>query len=81
MPVRGLLTPSGEWQCDCDPRLPAIWLEVKKNNHNKVLLALKVTDRRVDISIHVRNQRVIDVGSFSGIQMQRSERGRSLEIR
>ena len=34
--VRGLLTQSGEWQCECTPRLPAIWLEVKKNNQNKV---------------------------------------------
>jgi hypothetical protein len=80
MPVRGLLSPSGEWQCDCDPRLPAIWLEVKKNNHNKVFLALKATHGRVDISIHVRNQKVRDVDSFSGIQMPRSARGRSLEI-
>jgi hypothetical protein len=34
--VRGLLTQSGEWQCDCTPRLPAIYLQVKKENHNKV---------------------------------------------
>jgi len=38
--IRGFLTPSGEWQCDCSPRMPAIWLEVKKNNQNKVVPTL-----------------------------------------
>ena len=69
--VRGLLTQSGEWQCDCAPRLPAIWLEVKKNNQNKVTSPTldDVVDKRDVIFILVRNHKRRDVDFSYGTLM------------
>jgi hypothetical protein len=69
--------------CGCNPPLPAIYLEVKKDNHNKVplpsALAIFANEVRDANSTHVRNHGKSSVDCSFGPKMQRDEKELSLE--
>lgn len=80
---RGTLAANGDWMCGCNPPLPAIYLEVKKDNHNKVplpsALAIIANEVRDANFMDVKNHGTSSVDCSFGPKKQRDEKGLSLE--